>query len=384
MSGDRSDGIPAATNEMEILRNRQLIDLRYTPTYISDMAVQSCGIDTIRLGLCCLNTVLRDRNIFCSRTCRLDTFTTKGFSHIAGLVRENLSDLLYMLKWNEEHNIKLMRISSDIFPHKSNHRAEYYDMSQFQDELTTIGEYARAHGHRLTFHPGQYNVVATPDEDKFQNTIRDLDWHAEMLDRMGCGVDSVMVVHGGGTYGDKEKTKRRWVEQFARLPERVRRRLVLENCEKNFSVEDCLSISDQTGVPVVFDTHHYDCYKHFHPDEVSSIPPARDYMPRVLETWHRRGIRPKFHISQQRVGGPVGAHSDYIDKVPDYLLELNHIDIMVEAKMKEQAVFQLRESMAAVTKPSVIKLKLRPRPVSPVSPIACPRMKLRIRPLPSA
>jgi len=305
----------------------------------------------IRLGLCCLNTVLREQNIFCSRTCRLDTFKQKGITHLHSLIHDNLRDLLSMLEWNEQNGIRLMRMSSEIMPHKSNHRAPDYSMEPFQPMLTTIGEYARKHGHRLTFHPGQYNVVATPDEDKFQNTIRDLDWHAEMLDRMGCDQHSVMVVHGGGTYGDKELTKKRWIEQFHRLPERVRRRLVLENCEKNFSVEDCLDISDAVKVPVVFDTHHYDCYGHFHRDE--TLLPARAYMPRVLETWHRRGIRPKFHISQQRIGGPVGAHSDYIDKIPDYLLELNNIDIMVEAKMKEQAVFKLRR----VRKPIRITLK---------------------------
>jgi UV DNA damage endonuclease len=309
----------------------------------------------IRLGLCCINTSLREKDIFCSRTCRLDTFMNKGYEHVKSLIVQNLADLLTMLKWNQENGISLMRISSDIFPHISNHRAPGYDMSEFQPILTEIGTYARNHGHRLTFHPGQYNVVGTPNEEVFKNTARDLDWHAEMLDRMDCDQNSVLVVHGGGTYGDKELTKERWIEQFARLPERVQRRLVLENCEKNFSVEDCLYVSEKTGVPVVFDTHHYECYKHFHPTE--TVKSARHYMPLVLATWHRRNIRPKFHISEQRIGAPVGAHSDFIAKIPDYLLELDHIDIMVEAKMKEQAVMRLMTQM----KPK-IKITLRPHP----------------------
>ncbi len=266
-----------------------------------------------------------------------------------------------MLRWNEENNIRLMRISSDIFPHISNHRAPAYTMEEFQPLLTEIGNYAREHGHRLTFHPGQYNVVGTPDEDKFQNTIRDLDWHAEMLDRMNCDQNSILVVHGGGTYGDKQTTKTRWVTQFARLPIRVQRRLVLENCEKNFSVEDCLEISDQTGVPVVFDTHHYECYNHFHSTEPPQKP-AKDYMTRVIETWHRRGMRPKFHISEQRPNAPVGAHSDFINSIPDYLLELDHIDIMVEAKMKEQAVLRLMPRLSY--RPAKIKLIVRPKLIS--------------------
>jgi UV DNA damage endonuclease len=309
----------------------------------------------IRLGLCCINTSLRDKNIFCSRTCRLETFITKGYEHIKSLVTQNLTDLLTMLKWNEDNGIRLMRISSDIFPHISNHRAPSYDMTDFQPLLTEIGNYARAHGHRLTFHPGQYNVVGTPNEEVFKNTIRDLDWHAEMLDRMDCDHNSVLVVHGGGTYGNKELTKLRWIEQFAKLPDRVQRRLVLENCEKNFSVEDCLFVSEKTGVPVVFDTHHYECYKHFHPTE-TELKPARYYLPYVVDTWHKRGMRPKFHISEQRIGSPVGAHSDFIEKIPDYLLEIDHIDIMVEAKMKEKAVLRL------MPPPPKIKITLRLHP----------------------
>ena len=72
--------------------------------------------------------------------------------------------------------------------------------------------------------------------------------------------ESVMVIHGGGTYGYKEATKKRWSDNYKKLPEHIRRRLVLENCERQFSVQDCLDISKMCGVPVVLDTHHFDCY----------------------------------------------------------------------------------------------------------------------------
>ena len=69
------------------------------------------------------------------------------------------------------------------------------------------------------------------------------------------------------------------------------------------------------------------------------------YIPQILETWKKRGIKPKFHVSEQGAGR-CGHHSDYIEVIPDYLLEIpekynTHIDIMIEAKMKEQAVFKL-------------------------------------------
>ena len=129
------------------------------------------------------------------------------------------------------------------------------------------------------------------------------------------------------------------------LPENVKRRLVLENCEKNFSIEDCLEISDRINIPVVFDTHHFECYKLLHPDQ--EFLTADEYIGRILETWRRRNIKPKFHVSEQGAGR-CGHHSDYIEKIPAYLLNIPekfgvHIDIMIEAKCKEQSILRLYE-----------------------------------------
>jgi UV DNA damage endonuclease len=187
-------------------------------------------------------------------------------------------------------------------------------------------------------------VIGTPHEATFAQTVAELRYHADLLDLMQCDEHSVLVVHGGGLYGNKTATMQRWVTQFATLPEHVKRRLVLENCEKCFSVEDCLLLSDQVGVPVVFDTHHHECYRATHPD-VHLLDPAA-YMPRILDTWTKRGIKPKFHISEQAVDGKIGKHSDFIEDIPVYLLDIPRlykvdIDIMVEAKAKEQAVLKL-------------------------------------------
>ena len=112
---------------------------------------------------------------------------------------------------------------------------------------------------------------------------------------MGLDDNSVMVVHGGGVYNDLEATKQRWCEQFKLLPENVQRRLVLENCEHNFSIQDCLDISKKINIPVVFDTHHYECYNILHPDH--NLKEASEYIGEILETWERRNIKPKFHVS---------------------------------------------------------------------------------------
>ena len=300
---------------------------------------------SVQLGLCCLNTTLRGQkpSVFCSRKMIIRKIEEDGIQALKLKIIQNLNDLYEMIKWNEQNGIKVLRISSELFPHISNPKVEGYDMEFADALLKKIGEYARSLNHRLTFHPGQYNVVGTPNEATFQQTINDLSYHAEVLDRMGMGADSVMVVHGGGLYGDKKKTLERWCENYKRLPEPIRRRLVLENCEKCFSIEDCLYVSEKVHVPVVFDTHHYSCYNILHPDETFKRPV--EYMEAILNTWKRRGIKPKFHVSEQG-SGRTGHHSDYIEVIPDYLLEIPekygcNIDIMIEAKKKELAIFKL-------------------------------------------
>ena len=299
----------------------------------------------IQLGLCCLNICMREQkpSVFSSRKMIIRTVKEKGINVLKEKIIQNLKDTLKLIEWNEQNGIKVFRLSSELFPHKTNPKVEDYDYDFALDLLKQIGQLARKYNQRLTFHPGQYNVVGTPDEKAFNHTIEDLKYHADLLDFMGMDESSVMVVHGGGVYGDKEKTKERWCKQYKMLPENVKRRLVLENCERCFSIKDCLEISVKINIPVVFDTHHFNCYKKLHPTEV--FKPAGFYIFFILKTWKRRGIKPKFHVSEQGTG-KCGHHSDYIETIPKYLLKIPerygvNIDIMIEAKKKEKAIFKL-------------------------------------------
>ena len=300
---------------------------------------------SIQLGLCCLNTQLRAKkpSIFCSRKMIIRKINENGIEALKLKIIQNVNDLYEMIKWNEQNGIKVLRISSELFPHYSNPKVDKYNMDFADKLLKKIGKYARSLNHRLTFHPGQYNVVGTPNIEKFKQTICDLSYHAEVLDRMEMGNDSVMVVHGGGVYGDKEKTIERWCENYNKLPNMIKKRLVLENCERCFSIKDCLRVSKKVNIPVVFDTHHFTCYKKLHPEE--EFEHESYYIPEILKSWKKRGIKPKFHVSEQGAGR-TGHHSDYIEVIPDFLLEIPekygiHIDIMIEAKKKELAIFKL-------------------------------------------
>jgi UV DNA damage endonuclease len=298
----------------------------------------------IRLGLCCINTELRKKNIFCSRTIIRSNFTVKKAQELA---LKNISDIGKLAEWNAKNNIFVFRISSDIFPHFTDEKTEEYTLDFAREALEEAGEICRKYKQRITMHPGQYNQVGAKEQKVLNSTIKDLKMHADILDIMGMDSDSVLCVHGGGIYGDKDKTTERWIKQFRELPDNVQRRLAIENCERCYSIIDCLKIAEACNIPLIFDCHHYECYNlvssKLSPEK--SLIKIEDYMDRIVQTWKNRGIRPLFHISEQRKDSRIGAHSDFIEKFPEYYLSFpekyGDLDIEIEAKLKEQAILRL-------------------------------------------
>lgn len=305
----------------------------------------------IRLGLCCINNQLRNPEkepsakkkpepIFCSRGCIRETFSVSRAKEQA---IQNVNDIFPMIEWNERNGIQHLRLSSEMFPHFTDTEVESYTIDFAIPYLKKAGELAKQYNHRITMHPGQFNQIGTPTREVFDKTIQDLEYQASILDAMEMDTSSILCIHGGGIYGDKENTMRRWVDQFDELPLRVKRRIAIENCEKCYSVSDCLQLAEDCNIPVIYDTHHFYCY-HSHYQKEKTYTPIEELLPQIIETWDDR--RPLFHISEQKEGKPIGTHSDMIENIPSHLLEIPYIygkgiDIEVEAKSKEIAILYL-------------------------------------------
>ncbi|GJE93486.1 UV-endonuclease UvdE [Phanerochaete sordida] len=249
-----------------------------------------------RLGYACLNTVLRQQDppVFCSRTCRLATLKEKGLAYAQELGRQNARDLKAMVQWNEVHGIRFMRMSSEMFPFAS-HKEWGYDLAYAQDVLAEAGALARKLGHRLTTHPGQFTQLASPKDAVIEASIRELEYHCQMMRYMGLGKDSVIILHMGGVYGDKAATIARFRETYTtRLTDEMRARLVLENDEMCYSADDLLPVCEELGIPIVLDYHH----NYIKP----SVLPLPALVRRINATWARKGIRVKQHLSEPRPG----------------------------------------------------------------------------------
>ena len=108
---------------------------------------------SIQLGLCCMNTILHNQKppIMSSRSVTLKTLETKGFEYLREKILQNLRDTLVLIEWNEKNGIKVFRLSSELFPHKSNAKAIDYNYDFALDLLKEIGKKAKLYNQRITF-----------------------------------------------------------------------------------------------------------------------------------------------------------------------------------------------------------------------------------------
>ena len=104
----------------------------------------------IRLGLCCINTDLREKkpSVFSSRTIRLATLESKGLEYLQGLVIQNSKDTIEILKENVNLGIHVFRISSEIFPHITNEKCGGYSIDFAIDHLKLLGNAAKKYNQR--------------------------------------------------------------------------------------------------------------------------------------------------------------------------------------------------------------------------------------------
>lgn len=250
-----------------------------------------------------------------------------------------------MVRWNDRYGIKFFRLSSEIFPFAS-HEEYGYRLAPFASEaLADVGKVIAELGHRVTTHPGQFTQLGSPRKSVIENAVRDLCYHDEMFTLMKLpeqqNRDAVMILHMGGMFGDKAATLDRFRENYARLPQSVKNRLVLENDDVIWTVHDLLPVCEELNIPMVLDFHHHNIM--FDATQIrEGTADIVDMFPRIKATWDRKNITQKMHYSEPTPAAITGRqrrkHSPRVATLPPCAQDM---DLMIEAKDKEQAVFEL-------------------------------------------
>ncbi len=264
---------------------------------------------------------------------------------LARVSRSNLENTLRILKNNAAQNIEVYRLTSKLIPlatHNELFGWNYWE--EFQYEFKRIGEYIKAKNFRVSAHPDHFTLLNSVKSEVIEASIRDLDYHVKVFEAMGLeDYRYKLVLHVGGMYGNKEEAIERFKINYLNLPDRIRKRIILENDDKVFTVADVLGICEDLNIPMVLDVHHHNC--------ANNGEAIEEFLPRIFNTWNGEIYPPKLHYSSPKSNKEYRSHADYID-YSDFVSFLNtakvfnrDIDFMLECKMKDRALLELSEKL---------------------------------------
>lgn len=278
------------------------------------------------VGFACITG---DGELSTNHTFRLSTLSPESLTVSA---HRNLEDMERILFRMAAGPLRLFRIGSSLVPFASHDAVTFDWRPAVAARLRTIGDRYLPLGFRFSMHPGQYTVLNSPTSDVVRRAVAEIDYATTVLDLMGLDQSHKVVIHGGGIYGNRDSSSKRLVQALSELPERLRARLVIENDERYFTLEQILGIAEEVNLPVVFDLHHH----RINPGGGS----LTELLYRVKATW---AVKPKVHLSSQRAAARIGAHDDLLKEAD--LIDLCEVlpfeaDLMVEAKSKDVAAIR--------------------------------------------
>lgn len=308
--------------------------------------MKSVGVEKVmnahRIGYACVNMSIGATT---NKTCRLDSCNDK---RLRELIASNLAGMKTIIEWNIKKGIRLYRMSSVVIPFASHDVNKLAWWDEYRDNIVDIGKIIKSSGIRVSMHPGQYVNINSPNMEVVNSSIRELEYHAKFMDILGLDNTHRIILHIGGSYGDKNTSIKRFIDVYGTLSESIRSRLIIENDDKTYNVWDLLSVSSRTGIPVVFDVLHHQVNNSGREEDKD----IRSIFEQCFSTWSAgssvgNGMNiciPKIHFSTQRPNARYGVHADAVDI--NLLMEIYcefidcNFDIMLETKNKEISVLK--------------------------------------------
>ncbi len=291
----------------------------------------------IRLGYACISKTLS--NVTTSSTVTYTTFQKdKDYKKIDTAIKSNLNALKEILTYNIKNNIHFFRLSSKLIPLATKSDVIFDYIDPYKDYYHSIAKIIKANKLRIDFHPDEFCVLNSTKSEVVKNSIAILEYHYNLLKALEIK-NKILVLHiGGNTFGKKNSISR-FINNFNTLSKEIQESIAIENDDKIFNIRDCVYISKNINVPVILDYHHHICNH----DELD----INDYLKDILSSWHN--TTPKMHFSspKNKTKKDFRSHNDYINvdafiNFIDILKPFNHdVDIMIEAKAKDEALFRL-------------------------------------------
>ena len=292
----------------------------------------------IRLGYVALSKALED--VTTSSTITYTNYINNNYNtdKLLEITKNNLESLKSILIYNIKNNFKFYRLTSKLVPLSTHDKVKFDYITPLINEYTKIGKLINENNMRVDIHPDQYAVLNSTDKRIVKNTVEILEYHYKILDALNIN-NKIIILHVGSSACGKKASITRFINNYNKLPDYIKRCIALENDDKIFNIKDVLFICNKLNIPMVLDYHHYICN--------NTGENINDYLPEILNTW--KNITPKMHFSspKSKLKKEIRSHSDYInsDSFINFInilkLYNKDIDIMLEAKAKDDAISRL-------------------------------------------
>ena len=283
-----------------------------------------------RLGYACISNTVNET---CSSPYTYSEYLkNEDIGKLDKVIVSNLEALKNILIYNIRNNIHFYRLSSKIIPLATKDDVVFDYINKYSEKYKMLRNFINKNEIRVDFHPDQFCVLNSTKKEVFENSVKILDYHYNLLEALDVK-NKLLVIHFGSNVFGKDNSIKRFINNFNKLPRYLQNAIAIENDDKVFDVNDVCKISDYLNIPIVLDYHHYKCNK-------SDIN-----IEKILDSWGT--MVPKMHFSSPRNSKDVRSHSEYIDSEAfiKFIEEIKvynvDVDVMIEAKAKDDAMFRL-------------------------------------------
>jgi UV DNA damage endonuclease len=291
----------------------------------------------VTLGYACISKTL-DRITTSTPFTYSEYLKANDLNKLDRVIESNLKDLIEILKYNIKNNIHFFRVSSKLIPLSTKEDVIFNYYNKYQKYYNIISKMIIENNLRIDFHPDEFCVLNSTKKEVVSSSIRILKYHYNLLKYFKIN-NKLLILHIGSNAFGKDNSIKRFINNFNKLPNYLKKVIAIENDDKVFNIIDCIKISKEIGCPIIFDYHHYTCN--------NNGEKLEDFFTDVLKSWHNK--TPKIHFSspKSKLKKEFRSHNDYInsDTFINFLNKISNytdnIDIMIEAKKTDEAMFKL-------------------------------------------
>ena len=262
----------------------------------------------------------------------------KGLDLLTKRIKLNFKNFEKVLKYNHDNKIKFYRMTHTMFPLLTHPSININYKEVFKEDFKRLKEKINKYNIRIDTHPDEFCLLTSDKDIVTNNSIDILKFHLEIFKLLG--INGRCVLHIGSSKPTKEEALNRFKDNFNKLSNELKSLIILENDDKTYTVSDTLSLCEELKIPMVLDYHHFIC-NHDKNEKINKL------LPRIIKTWDNTNLNPKMHFSTSINSKQKRNHSTYLNynsfiKFLKLLKPLNtDIDIMLEAKGKDEALFRL-------------------------------------------